>query len=282
MNNKSVGVIYVVATPLGNLADLSHRAVTILSQVDWVAAEDTRQTHKLFSHYGISTKLTALHGHNEQFKSASLIEKCLAGSNGALVSDAGTPLISDPGQVFVQQAVAAGVDVIPIPGACALIAALSVSGLDTSRFLFEGFLPVRTARRSKRLQYLSQQNMTIVFYEAKHRLHNFFTQLRGVFGRERKVVVARELTKKFEQVVRGSLQEVCDYFISNPELVRGEFVILVAGMADDQMVRSVDVASLLQELLHTLPVAKAASIVARLTGESKQVIYQRALEIKEQ
>ena len=137
-----LGVIYVVATPLGNLGDFSHRAVSILSEVDWVAAEDTRQTQKLLLHYGITARLTALHGHNEDKKSSSLIEKCLAGSTGALVSDAGTPLISDPGQVLIQRAIDAGIEVIPLPGPCAAIAALSVSGLDASRFLFEGFLRV--------------------------------------------------------------------------------------------------------------------------------------------
>jgi len=273
------GKLYVVATPLGNLADISARALQILSSVDLIAAEDTRHTKILLKHHAITSKMTSLHGHNEEGKAPSIVDDCLAGKSVALVSDAGTPLISDPGHLLIKQAIAAGVQVVPIPGASAVIAALSVSGLNTDRFLFEGFLPVRNSRRKKRLQELAQQPVTVVFYEAKHRLLVFLQELIDVFGAERQAVIARELTKQFEQVQRGSIAELRAYFVANTEYLRGEFVVLVEA-GEETAADTLEQDNWLRCLLAELPVSKAAAVVAKVTGGKKQLLYKRALELQ--
>ncbi len=280
MQKTEAGSIYVVATPLGNLGDITFRAIEVLKMVDLVAAEDTRKSQILLKHHGIQRPLVSLHGHNEVGRSHDLIKRCLRGNNIALISDAGTPLISDPGQYLIADAVKAGVTVVPIPGPCAAIAALSVSGLDTSRFVFEGFLPARQSRREKRLQLLSRSFETLIFYESKHRFLDFMIELMEHFGRQREVVVGRELTKQFEQIKRGTTESVYNFFSHNTDSLRGEFVVLVSGGELDQDDMGVSQHKLLRELLRVLSASKAASVVARLTGQSKQVIYQQALELQ--
>jgi 16S rRNA (cytidine1402-2'-O)-methyltransferase len=276
------GVLYVVATPIGNLQDISARALDILATVDLIAAEDTRHTKVLLQQYAITCPLTSLHGHNEESKAPRVVQECLAGKSVALVSDAGTPLVSDPGAILIQQAIAAGIDVVAIPGASAVLAALSISGLDTSRFVFEGFVPVRNSRRRDRLQQLSQQTMTVVFYEAKHRLLAFLQELIDNFGGNRLAVVARELTKQYEQVKRDNLLELREYFVAHPEHVRGEFVVMVAGLdAAETSAAAIDQDKLLRCLLKALPVAKAAAVAAEVTGAKKQHLYKRALELQQ-
>jgi 16S rRNA (cytidine1402-2'-O)-methyltransferase len=280
MGVSQFGLLYVVATPLGNMQDITLRALEVLKSVDLIAAEDTRHTQGLLSYFLINTPITSLHAHNEEEKSRVLIDKCHAGLSIALLSDAGTPLVSDPGQVLIERTIEAGISVVPIPGACAAITALCVSGLDVNRFMFEGFLPRRPARRQRRLQELKSAESTVVFYESKHRLSEFFQSLMAVMGGDRKVVVGRELTKKFEHIERGSLREVSAYFEAHPEHVRGEFVILVAPGELSPIGLPIDHDQLLIELASVMSTSKAAAAYARLTGENKNEAYQRVLAVR--
>jgi 16S rRNA (cytidine1402-2'-O)-methyltransferase len=280
MKKSDKGSIYVVATPLGHLGDITFRAIEILKSVDLVAAEDTRKTQGLLSHYGIRRPLVSLHGHNEAGRSSEIIQRCLDGQNIALVSDAGTPLISDPGQYLIAEASQVGLTIVPIPGPCAAIAALSVSGLDTSRFIFEGFLPARKSRREKRLQSLSSVTETMVFYESKHRFLTFMQELCDYFGNDREAVIGRELTKQFEQVKKASLKAIHDYFSQHSEHLKGEFVVIVSGCDSCADGGGITQEHLLRELLGVLSASKAASVVARLTGQSKQAMYQLALDLQ--
>ena len=281
MQHNKAGVLYVVATPVGNLGDITARALSVLSSVDVVAAEDTRHTRKLLSHHGIDAKLMALHEHNEAQQSMSLLQQCLAGRQIALVSDAGTPLISDPGQELVQKAYELGVNLVSIPGPCAAIAALSVSGLSADRFVFEGFLPARPARRQKRLEQLLIEARTMVFYEAVHRMPAFLQELVATFGKDRLATVARELTKKFETVVRATLVELSIYFTEHPDQLRGEFVVLVSGTEEQRLHPVLSPKVVLQHLLAELPPSKAAAVAAKLLGESKKTLYALALELQQ-
>jgi 16S rRNA (cytidine1402-2'-O)-methyltransferase len=236
-DNKKNAVLYVVATPIGNLDDMTDRARTILQQVDLIAAEDTRHSGRLLEHYGIRRQLVSLHDHNESDRASQLLAHLQRGASVALVSDAGTPLISDPGFHLVQSVREAGYPVIPIPGACALIAALSVSGLPTDRFYFAGFLPAKAQARRDQLLALQQQQGTLVFYESPHRLLDSLEAMVAVLGETRQLCLAREITKRFETFISGSLHQVLAQVKADPNQQRGEFVLLLEGFKgqpDDQ------------------------------------------------
>lgn len=276
---ERLGVLYVVATPIGNLEDISPRALKVLSEADLVAAEDTRHSGTLLAHFGIRTKLVSLHEHNEAERAAWLIEKLKAGEDVALVSDAGTPLISDPGFDLVRAARKAGVSVSPVPGACALVAALSVSGLPTDRFVFEGFLPAKSAARRERLAALAGETRTLVFYESVHRLQESLADMAAVFGAERVSVLARELTKLYEGVREAPLAELARWVETDAAAGKGEVVILVAGAQPQEGASSADADRVLKALLAELPVKQAASLAAEITGLKKNQLYDRALEL---
>ncbi len=279
MLSNDTGCLYVVATPIGNLGDITRRAVEVLSAVDRIAAEDTRHTRRLLQHLGIDRPLLSLHEHNERQRVQSLLERLRAGEHLALVSDAGTPLISDPGYPLVRACRAEGIRVVPVPGASALIAALSVAGLPTDRFRFEGFLPRRAAARRERLQTLSDAAETLVFYESAHRIEESLDDLCTVFGRAREAVLARELTKRHETLLDGTLGELLARVREDMDQRRGEFVLVVAGAPveaeDDSALRA-----LLSVLLEELPLKQAAAIAARLSGEKKNRAYQLALAMR--
>ena len=266
------GVLYVVATPIGNLADLGQRARTVLGEVDVVVAEDTRHTGRLLAHHGIRARLESLHDHNERRRAPEILARILAGSSFALVSDAGTPLVSDPGYVLVRGAAEAGVPMVPIPGPSAFLCALSVSGLPVERFAFEGFLPAARGARTARLEALADDPRTLVFHEAPHRVVASLEAMRATFGGGRRVVVARELTKRHESVLRTTLDEaVCR--IGSP---RGEYVLIVAGRA---RAREVPAAAerTLEVLLEALPLRQAVDLAARATGVPRKRMYRLAL-----
>ncbi len=272
--------LYVVATPIGNLADISTRALQVLAQVDLIAAEDTRHSARLLQHFGISTRLVACHDHNERSQGIKLVEELLAGKSIALISDAGTPLISDPGFHLVQQAREAGIRVVPVPGASAVIAALSVAGLPSDRFVFEGFLPARSSARQAKLQLLVQETRTMVFYEAPHRIVETLLDMTQVFGASRRGVIARELTKTFETVESGELAELASWVAADSNQQRGELVVLVAGAEPVSQADKLDAEAqrILLLLAAELPLKKAAALTAQVTGARKNLLYQWGLE----
>lgn len=284
---KSAGRLYVVATPIGNLGDLSVRAREILQSVSLIAAEDTRHTGVLLKHFGIQTPQVSLHEHNERHRSGGIIERLREGASVALVSDAGTPAINDPGFDLVRTAAAAGCEIVAVPGPCAAIAALSIGGLPTDRFCFEGFLPARGAARRKRLQSLAAEVRTLVLYEAPHRAREALEDCAAVFGAERNAAVAREITKLHEATYRGSLRELLERAGSDADFSRGEIVILIAGApqapADDE--GGVDghggaLDRVLKILLAELPLRQAAHLAAQITEARGNEAYKRALQLK--
>jgi len=276
------GLLYVVATPIGNLDDLSERARQVLAGADLVAAEDTRHSGRLLQHLGLSKPMLALHDHNERGRVSRVLEALSAGQTVALVSDAGTPLISDPGYIVVREARAAGFKVSPIPGACALVAGLSAAGLPTDQFLFAGFLPAKRAGRKSTLESFRRQSATLVFYESPHRITDLMEDVVDVFGAERECVLGRELTKTFETFYSGAAAEVLAELQADPHGSRGEFVVMVRGAADVPSVEaSVDADKLLALLVKELPVKTAAKIVADVSGLSKNDLYQRALGLRD-
>ncbi|MEP5981722.1 MAG: 16S rRNA (cytidine(1402)-2'-O)-methyltransferase [Marinobacter alexandrii] len=280
---KAQGVLYIVATPIGNLDDLSARAVSVLNSVEVVAAEDTRHSGRLLQHLGLNKRLIALHDHNERDRAGSLLQELEAGRNVALISDAGTPLISDPGYVLVREARNRGLKVSPIPGACALVAALSAAGLPTDRFLFVGFLPAKRSGRRAALEQQVRETATLVFYESPHRILDAVCDIAAVFGEEREIVLGRELTKTFETFYSGSVAEVLATLEADPHGTKGEFVVMIRGaepVASDDDAGTLDVDRLLKLLLPELPVKKVAKLVAELSGRPKNELYQRALELK--
>lgn len=274
------GTLYVVATPIGNLGDLSPRAREILGSVALIAAEDTRHTRQLLQSFGIATALTSLHDHNEAHKAGGLIERLRRGESLALVSDAGTPLISDPGFDLIAMARQNGVAVVAIPGPCAAIAAISIAGLPADRFVFEGFLPAKSAARRARLEALAAEPRTIIFYEAPHRLREVLADLAAVFGAERGASLSREITKRFETTYGGTLGQLQVAAAQDADMARGEIVIVVAGAIDvpaDAV--SLSAEQLLRALLMDLPPSQAAKIAARITGEKRGELYERAMKM---
>lgn len=273
---KSSGMLYVVATPIGNLDDISSRAVAVLREVGVIAAEDTRRTRQLLEHLAISTPLLSLHEHNEEQRAAQILGRLESGESVALVSDAGTPLISDPGFRLVSLARERGLMVTAIPGCCAAIAALSVAGLPASRFHFEGFLPGRSAARRARLVQLRNCAETLLFYEAVHRIVESLADMAEVFGPARGAFVARELTKLHESVYYGSLAEVRQQLAADPGHDKGEFTVVVAG-APENVVAEAELARVVEVLAAELPPAQAATLAARLTGAARRDAYRLAM-----
>ncbi len=273
------GTLYIVATPIGNLEDMTVRAVRILREVDLIAAEDTRHTRKLLTHFGISKPLTSYFDHNKTVKGAVILEKLKNGISVALVSDAGTPCISDPGYQLVRDAVAAGVMVVPVPGACAAVAALSVSGLPTDAFVFEGFLPNRGGKRREKLTSLNEERRLLVFYEAPTRLMATLTDIAEILG-DRDVVVAREITKLYEELLRGKVSTVIDALQGRQ--LKGEIVLLVSPSAEPVPVRVESVTALLQNYLFSegISLKDAVRRVVKETGLPKGKVYEQALRLK--
>jgi len=265
--------LYVVATPIGNLADLSPRAQEVLRSVAAICAEDTRHTGQLLSHFGISRPLVALHDHNEEAMAERVVARLLGGESMAVVSDAGTPLVSDPGFRLVRAARAAGVKVSPVPGACAAIAALSVAGLPSDRFVFEGFLPAKAAARRERLQRLAGETGTLVFYESSHRIAESLADMAAAFGDERPAVVARELTKLFETVLDGTLAQLRMAVDADDNQRKGEFVVMVQGAADDEAAKIAEGRRLHARLKEHLPPSTAAKLAAELSGAPRKLLY---------
>jgi 16S rRNA (cytidine1402-2'-O)-methyltransferase len=273
MMSTAAATLYVVATPIGNLADLSPRAQEVLRSVAAICAEDTRHTGQLLSHFGISKPLVALHDHNEEAMAERVVARLLGGESLAVVSDAGTPLVSDPGFRLVRAARAAGVKVSPIPGACAAIAALSVAGLPSDRFVFEGFLPAKGAARRERLNRLAAETGTLVFYESSHRIAESLADMAGAFGGERPAVLARELTKLFETVLDGNLDQLLAKVLADDNQRKGEFVVAVQGAGDDEEAKVAEGRRLYAKLNEHLPPSTAAKLAAELSGAPRKALY---------
>ena len=272
-----LSTLYVVATPIGNLGDISQRAIEVLSTVDVIAAEDTRHTGKLLSEFSISSKLIALHDHNEDRSTARIIQMLEDGQNIAMVSDAGTPLISDPGYHLVNQCLSKGIDVVAVPGPSSVTAALSIAGMPTNRFSFEGFVPAKTLARREFLTNLKFETRTQVFFESPHRINETLRAMAEIMGPERQLSLCRELTKTFEQVVLASVGELSKRIGSGDIPSKGEFVLVLRG-SDESLAVNAD--HLLQTLLAELSPSKAASVAAKVTDLSKSDLYNRALVLK--
>lgn len=270
--------LYIVATPIGNLGDITHRAIEILAAVDLVAAEDTRHTKKLLSHLGLAKDMQSLHDHNERDKASYLLDLIEGGSSIALVSDAGTPLISDPGYVLVAQARKRGLRVVPVPGACALVAALSASGLSCDRFSFEGFLPAKSKAKKDALDKLQKESRTCVYYESTHRILDTLTVLAGLLP-GRQVTIARELTKTFETFLSGASEVVLALVESDANQQKGEFVLIIEGCRGESTNEiGAEPERLLRALSKELPPKKAAAIVAEHYSLNKKLLYQSLIE----
>lgn len=278
MDNQS-GILYIVATPIGNLQDISQRALAIFSEVDLIAAEDTRHSGLLLSHYGIKKPLFALHDHNEQQKAEVLLQRLQQGENIALISDAGTPLISDPGFHLVRHCRQAGIKIVPIPGACAAITALCAAGIASDRFCFEGFLPAKSKARRDKFDALKAETRTLIFYESTHRILDSLQDMQTVWGGERYVVLARELTKTWETIHGDKLDNLLDWLQQDDNRTKGEMVLVVEGQsAVEQQAFSDEAIKALQLISQELPLKKAAAIVAEIYGYKKNGLYQFGLE----
>jgi 16S rRNA (cytidine1402-2'-O)-methyltransferase len=278
------GILYIVATPIGHLSDISIRALDVLSTVDLIAAEDTRNSKVLLNHHAITTPMTAYHEHNEDSKRKFLLEKLNANLSIALISDAGTPLINDPGYSLVEAVKNAGFRVVPIPGACAITTALSASGVATDRFSFEGFLPrTSNARKAVFESYLKQQG-TLVFYESSHRIVKCMNDVVAVYESSRKMSIARELTKTFETIETGTVEELYERVVSDSNMQRGEFVVLIEGISKKQQKSdslSEDDIQTLKTLMSECSVKTAVKLAVQLTGQSKKILYKAALELSD-
>ncbi|WP_243047879.1 16S rRNA (cytidine(1402)-2'-O)-methyltransferase [Dyella sp. RRB7] len=274
MSQIQSGLLWVVATPIGHRDDFSMRAIETLRSVAVIAAEDTRHSRPLLMHYNIGTPLVALHEHNEREVVDAIVRRLQGGESVALISDAGTPLISDPGFRLVRAARAAGIRCVPVPGACAAIAALSVAGLPSDRFVFEGFLPPKAAARRARLQELAGDARTLIFYESSHRVAESLADMRDVFGAAREGVLARELTKLFETVLSEPLGELATRVANDPDQQRGECVILVAGRGEETDAREAEGRRVFALLREELPPAKAAKLAAAITGAPRKLLYE--------
>ena len=279
-SRTQAGTLYIVATPIGNLSDLTVRAQQVLASVDVIACEDTRHTSKLLQHLGLHKPLLSVHEHNERDRIEQVAQLLRKGQSMALVSDAGTPLISDPGYPLVQGLRQLGLPVTPIPGVSAIITALSAAGLPTDRFTFEGFLPHKAGSKREKLEAQAQEPRTLVYYEAKHRILETLQMMAEVFGAERPACVARELTKTFETFYHGTLPEILAQISADDDQQKGEFVVMIAGNPNPAPSSEVDSEKLFRLLLAELPPKKAAAVIAELTGENKKELYQKALEIQ--
>lgn len=273
MTARTAGRLHVVATPIGNLDDLSPRALRTLREVAVIAAEDTRHTQQLLTANGARGHLVALHEHNEAHQIDALLARLRAGEDVALVSDAGTPLISDPGFRLVRAARSAGIEVSPVPGPCAAIAALSVAGLPSDRFVFEGFLPAKAGARRDRLQALASESRSLVFYESAHRIEESLADMSVGFGAERRAVLARELTKRFETVLDGTLAELVQRVANDPDQRRGEFVVIVDGAGEHVDAALREGRRVYAKLAEHLPPSTAARVAAELTGAPRKALY---------
>ena len=277
------GTLFLVATPIGNLGDLSPRGRDVLRDADLLLAEDTRHTAQLLHACGVQRPpgtLESLHDHNERERVPRVLERLHAGATVALASDAGTPLLSDPGAALVGAAVAGGIEVIAVPGPCAAIAALTLAALPATRFAFEGFLPARPSARREALVALAGESRTLVFYEAPHRLRESLEDLAAAFGADRPAAVARELTKKFETVYRGALGALARQAATDADMTRGEIVLVVQGAAGATSVDDVEAERVLKILLEEMPVSQAARIAAQVTGRARKELYERALRLR--
>ena len=279
-NQQQKGILYVVATPIGNLADISQRAIDVLQSVNVIAAEDTRRTRQLLNHFSVDTPCFSLHDYNEKQRIDSIAKRLDVGESVALVSDAGTPLISDPGYALVTFLRQQDYTISPIPGACALIAALSVSGLATDRFVFEGFLSAKTEARKKQLSEISEQSGTTIIYESSHRIESCLKDMAEMLEDERQIVVTRELTKTFETVLSGTAGELIEILEQDDNQKKGEFVVLIQGKTkkDDEL--KPESIKLAESLCEHLPAKTAAKIAAETFGDKKNKIYQVLLEKK--
>ncbi|MEO6366222.1 MAG: 16S rRNA (cytidine(1402)-2'-O)-methyltransferase [Luteimonas sp.] len=271
---EQIGTLFVVATPIGNLGDLSPRALDTLRGVVAICAEDTRHTRQLLAHFGVDKPLLALHEHNESDVADKLVARLLAGDALALVSDAGTPLVSDPGYRLVRAARVAGIKVSPVPGASALIAAMSVAGLPSDRFVFEGFLSSKASARRERLGLLASETRTLVFYESSHRIEDALVDFVTAFGAERPAVLARELTKVFETVLDGSLAELLARVRGDDNQRKGEFVVLVQGAGEDADAKVIEGRRIYSKLCGHLPPSTAAKLAAELSGAPRKELYR--------
>lgn len=265
------GTLYIVATPIGNKEDITRHALRILAEVNFIAAEDTRHSKPLLQHYAITTPLISLHEFNQAQRVPIILERLQKGEHAALISDAGTPLISDPGYLLVRAARDANIRVVPIPGACAAITALCAAGLPSERFAFEGFLSAQRGERQRQLQALAMESRTLIFYEAPHRILSFITDIGAILGADREIVLAKELTKTFETFIRGNAEEVLAWLQADDKRQQGEFVVLVHGAIAQK--ESGDVSTeakrVLQILLEQLPSKQAVELTAQITGEKK-------------
>lgn len=274
------GTLYVVATPIGNLEDMAPRALRVLSEVDLIAAEDTRHSGKLLRHFAVGTKVEAIHEHNERQQVPRLVEFLKAGKSIAFITDAGTPLVSDPGFHLVRAARRAGLRVTPVPGACAAITALSAAGLPSDRFVFEGFPPAKTGARRALFEELRAENRTLIFYESPHRILESLQDMLEIFGAGREAVLARELTKQFETLRSGSLGEIHEWVARDPDQRLGEFVVLIHGAPrPEQQAVDPEAERILKILLDELPVSQAAALAAKITGLKKNRLYESALAL---
>lgn len=276
--NRTQGVLYVVATPIGNFADISERMRHTLQSVSRIAAEDTRRTRFLLSHIGINTPCFSLHDHNERQKIDYIIQLIENGESIALVSDAGTPLISDPGYPLVKALRARDMKVVPVPGPCAMVTALSVAGLPSDRFIFEGFLPSKASQRLAQLQKISEETATMIFYESSHRIQACLNDIALALGVTRRIVIARELTKTFETILDGSASELIEKLKLDPNQSKGEFVVLISGAEKKNQGLSENSRKLAMLLSEYLPGKQAAKIVSDMYGDKKNRIYQFLLE----
>ncbi len=277
----SDAVLYVVATPIGNLADITHRAVEVLQSVALIAAEDTRHSGRLMAQFSIKTPMISVHDHNERQRVTTIINKLSEGENIALISDAGTPLISDPGFILVRAVREAGFKVVPIPGCSALITALSAAGMPSNSFIFEGFLPAKSLARRQQVEVIADETRTVIFYESTHRIVASLKDMMTVLGADRYVVIARELTKTFETIHGAPLGDLIEWIEQDHNQQKGEFVVLVSGAPEkedtgfsSETLRTLDI------LLQELPMKQASALTAKLTGEKKNALYQVALERK--
>lgn len=275
----SESVLYVVATPIGNLEDITPRAQRILESVALIAAEDTRHSGRLLSHFNIKTPMIAVHDHNERQQQQKIIEILAKGDDIALISDAGTPLISDPGFILVREVRAAGFKVVPVPGCCAMITALSAAGIPSDRFAFEGFPPAKSQQRLNYFGALAQESRTLLFYESPHRIIDSLQAVVEVFGADRPVAIARELTKTFETFLNGSAAEVLAQVAADPNQRKGEFVLMVQGAPEqDDTELDARAVEVLDILLEELSVKQASALAAKITGVKKKILYQAALD----